>query len=735
MRTAPTPRLVSLLLLLGVLPIAAQTPRELTVDWIYGDEAAAIAKVPKFAWTSAGDVLILDESRPPAARTIERVDPKTGRRTPAVDASAALTSLKALSARGAPEALAWPDALDSAGATAIYLFGDDLYALNLAGSRFERLTRTDAAETLPRLSPNGRQVAFVRGNDLWVLDLATKTETRLTSDGGDTILNGTLSWLYWEEIFDRGDTGYWWAPDSSAIAFLRTDESAVDVSLFTDFAPAVPRVIKQRYPRTGGANPTVRLGIADVSGKAIEWMEPSEVPYEYVLGVDWLPDSRAVAVQTTNRAQTRLDVWRFDRAGAKATRVVSDTDPALVYQKELQFADGGKTWIVSFEIDGHTHLFRYGADGVRRNAITQGPWSVRGGRSYGAPQGSAFVDEANGVVYFTAIEKSSLESHLYRIRLDGTGMARITKEDGTHKVAFSPDRRFYVDAYSNRNAPPSAALYDASGRRLAMLAESRTDLLAPYALAKRELLTIPAADGFALPASLLKPPGFDASKKYPVLIHVYGGPGSPIVQDRWDRESLFDQLLASRGYVVAAFDPRSATGQSKKLEDLVMRKMMSDVELGDLQAAVKWLKAQSWADPARFGIWGWSGGGSYTLLAMTRTQEFKAGISGAPVTDWHFYDTKFGESYMKTAEENPEGYACTSFVKRAKDLSGRLLLVFGTYDDNVHPQNAWAFADALIAAGKPFDIMVYPMRKHGFVDKPAIRHRAEKMLEFWKLYL
>ena len=218
-------------------------------------------------------------------------------------------------------------------------------------------------------------------------------------------------------------------------------------------------------PRTGGANPTVRLGIADVSGKAIEWMEPSEVPYEYVLGVDWLPDSRAVAVQTTNRAQTRLDVWRFDRAGAKATRVVSDTDPALVYQKELQFADGGKTWIVSFEIDGHTHLFRYGADGVRRNAITQGPWSVRGGRSYGAPQGSAFVDEANGVVYFTAIEKSSLESHLYRIRLDGTGMARITKEDGTHKVAFSPDRRFYVDAYSNRNAPPSAALYDASGRR------------------------------------------------------------------------------------------------------------------------------------------------------------------------------------------------------------------------------------------------------------------------------
>ena len=327
MKPAPSLRFASLLLVFAALPLAAQAPRELTVDWIYGDEAAAVSKIPKFAWTSGDELLILDETRPPATRTIERVAAKTGARGPAVDAAAALASLKALSPRGTPDALPWPEALDPAGRTAIYLFGDDLYALDLASSRFERLTRTDAAESLPRVSPDGRKVAFVRSNDLWVLDLATKAETRLTSDGSDTILNGTLSWLYWEEIFDRGDTGYWWSPDSSAIAFLRTDESPVDVSLFTDFAPAVPRVIKQRYPRTGGANPTVRLGIADVSGKAIAWMEPSEVPYEYVLGVDWLPDSRAVAVQTTNRAQTRLDVWRFDRAGAKATRVAQRHGP------------------------------------------------------------------------------------------------------------------------------------------------------------------------------------------------------------------------------------------------------------------------------------------------------------------------------------------------------------------------------------------------------------------------
>lgn len=725
------------LLLLAVLPAAAQERREITVDWVYGEEAAATMKMPKHAWTSSGDVLLLDERKPPGARTIERVHAETGARAAAVDAAAALSSLKALSPGGdMPDALGWPEALDPSGRTAIYVFGDDLFALDLSSARFERLTRTDAKETLPRLSADGRKVAFVRDNDLCVLDLGSRKETRLTRDGSETILNGTLSWVYWEEIFDRGDTGYWWSGDSSAVAFLRSDESPVDVSVFTDFAPATPRVIRQRYPKTGGANPIVRLGIADLATGKTAWMDSSEVAYEYILGVAWSPDSRRVAVQTTNREQTRLDLWLVDRTTGKASRVLTDTDPAFVYQKEVQFLEGGKALVVSSERDGHTHLYRYGADGTLRNAVTRGPWSVRGpGTFYGAPLNSAFVDDAKGLVYFTSIEKSPLERHLYRIRLDGSGKERVTREDGVHRIDFSPDRRFYLDTYSNRSTLPSLALYEASGKRQAVLAESRMEAIAPFGFSKKELFTIPAADGFPLPASLVKPPNFDASKKYPVLLNVYGGPGAPIVQDRWDRDFFFDQLLAQRGYVVASLDPRSATGQSKMLENLVVRNMMSDVELGDLLAGVKWLKAQSWADPARFGIWGWSGGGSYTLLALTRSQEFAAGISGAPVTDWHFYDTKFGEAYMKTPEANAEGYERTSLVKRAKDLHGRLLLIFGTYDDNVHPQNEWAFTDALVQAGKPYEVMAYPMRKHSFVDRAAIRHRAEKMLEFWREYL
>jgi dipeptidyl-peptidase 4 len=730
-------RLAPVLLVFAAAPLAAQAPQDITVEWIFSDRADTAVRMPNFTWTASDDLLLLDESKPPGERTIERVRAESGLRRPAVDAATALASLKALSPSGTlPDSLGWPESLDDAGKTGLYLFGGDLFALDLAASRFTRLTRTDAKEQLPRLSPDGSKAAFVRNNDLYVVELASGKETRLTFDGSETILNATLSWLYWEEVFSRGDTGYWWSPDSGAIAYLRTDESPVDVAIFTDIEPAVPRTIRQRYPRTGGANPIVRLGIADLATAKTAWLDSSVVPYEYIVGATWLPDSRRIAIETTNRAQTQLDLWLVDRTGGRATKALTETDPNLVDQKEIVFLEGGKKVLLSSERDGHTHLYRYTTDGTLVNAVTHGPWSVRGpGSFYGAPKDSAFVDEAHGIVYFTAIEKSSLEHHLYKVRLDGSGMERITKEDGGHRVAFSPDRRFYVDTYSNRNTLPSLTLHDATGAQRAVIAASRMEAVAPFAFSPRELLTVKAPDGFALPMSLLKPRNFDASKKYPILIHVYGGPGAPIVQDRWDREAFFDQVLVTQGYVVASIDPRSATGQSKTLENLVAGKLMSDLELLDLLAGVAWLKSQPWADPGRLGIWGWSGGGSYTLLAMTRSQEFKAGISGAPVTDWHFYDTKFGEAYMKTAEENPEGYADTSFVQRAKDLHGRLLLIFGTYDDNVHPQNSLAFADALIAAGKPFDMMSYPMRKHGFVDKPAQIHRAKKMLEFWKMYL
>jgi dipeptidyl-peptidase-4 len=715
----------------------AQQKTEVTVDWVFSDEARALTALPTTVWTSANEVLLLDPRVPQGERTLERLDPATGKRSAAVDRGKALASLEALAGKEAvPEAVAWPESMDRAGRRAAYLFAGDVYVLDLAASRFERVTRTAAAESIARLAPDGARVAYVRDHDLWVTELASARETRLTADGSDTVLNGSLSWVYWEEIFDHDEDGFWWSEDSTAIAFLRTDESAVTTMTWVDFKQPVPALIHQRYPKAGGVNPDVRLGIADVRSGAVAWLDRGWAPYEYILRVTWKPDSRSVAVQTCNRAQTRLDLWLVARADGAAKRILSDPDDAWVTIHDLNFLSDGR-FVWSSERDGYTHLYLHAADGALVNRITSGEWSVRGtGSFYGAPLGAATVDEAGGRVYFTALEKASVERHLYRARLDGSGFERITREDGSHRVTLSPDRRRFLDVHSSHRALPSLTLRAAAGTAETVISPPRTELLAGLDVVYPELTTVPAADGFRLPARILRPAGFDPARRYPVIVNPYGGPSAPTVRDSFAGGSgLFDQVLARAGYVVFNVDPRSAAGIAKKLENTVVRNVWSDNELTDLLAGVRWLKAQSWVDPERVGIWGWSGGGTFTVLAMTRSTEFKAGIAVAALVDGRFYDTKFEEAYMKTPADNPEGYERIALHRGAKDLHGRLMLVHGTYDDNVHPQNLWMMVDELVKAGKQFNMLVYPMRQHGISDKPAQKHLYAAMLEFWKMYL
>jgi dipeptidyl-peptidase-4 len=724
--------------LFSSLPASGQDAEQITVEWIYSDEGENATKLPEFAWTSSGDLLLLDERQSEAKRTFERITADTGRRETVVDPVAALSSLKStLTEENVPAALEWPEDLDASGKRALYILADDLFILDLGSSRFERLTNTPAKEGAARLSPDGSKVAFVRENDLFVHDLQDRSELRLTADGSETVLNGKLSWVYWEEIFDQDEVGYWWSPDSSAIAYLRSDESPVSEVVFPDFKPAVPRIVRQRYPKAGGANPLVRVGIVDATGGVPVFVDPEAVPYEYVMGLKWLPDSRRVALQTTGRMQTRLDLYFVARATGEASRILTETDEGWVNHHELQFLDDGQRFVWSSERDGFTHLYLYDAEGKLLNRLTQGEWSVRGpGSFYGAPLGSTFVDEERDIVYFTALEKSPIERQLYRVRLDGSGLERVTKKDGVHVVEFSADRAAYVDTHSGHCTPPSLSIHAAEGEGKTVVATARSEVIEALDWRCPELITVPADDGFPLPVRLLKPQGFDPDRKYPVIFYVYGGPSAPVVKDAWEysfaSNAPYDQILAREGFVVMSVDPRSATGISKTLENLVARKIWSDVELADFLAGVLWVKSQSWCDPQRVGIWGWSGGGMSTLLTMTRSTEFKAGIAVAPATDWHYYDTKFTETFMKTPAENPEGYEQTSLVKRAKNLHGRLLLVHGTYDDNVHPQHSWAVVDELISAGKQFELMIYPMRKHVIEDRPARIHLFNMMIDFWK---
>jgi dipeptidyl-peptidase-4 len=725
--------------LFGAAPARSQTTAAggLTLEWIYGDEGRRVASVPAHAWLSDGRLLLFDVRRPPEERTFEVLEPSTGARRPALDMAAAVASLKTLLPDSdVGPALDWPEAFDPSGRHALYVFKGDLFLLDLAAARFTRLTKTEGEEQSPGFSPDGRRLAFVRAHDLYVIDLDTGAETRVTRDGSETTLNGSLSWLYWEEIFGRRDIGYWWSPDSRALAYLQTDESAVGVSAFVDFRPdSAARLITQRYPQAGMPNPRVRVGVAEVGSDKTTWVEIKDRPFDYVLRVKWLPEGRRLSVQTLTRDQRESGLYFASRETGAAERILTETDPAWVnIHDDLHFLADGRHFLWASERDGYYHLYRYTTDGRLLNQVTQGPWSMAssGAGVFWVRQAVVGIDEAGGWVYFTALERSSVERHLYRVHLDGSGMERLSQEPGVHRISMSPDARFYLDNFSDVRTLPSLTLHRPDGARRQVLAPPRPELIARFDVQYPELLTIPAADGFQMPARLLKPKGFRNDRRYPVIMSIYGGPSAPSVSDAWPAGLLAEQLYLAEGFVLLTVDNRAATGISKKLEDTVAGAAM-EPETADLLDAVRWLKRQPWVDPERVGVYGWSNGGTVTLSLLTRSKEFKAGIAGAPVTDWRYYDTKWAEALVGgTPAENPGGYDRASMVKRAGELHGRLLLVHGSYDDNVHPQNTQAFADALIRSGKLFEQMVYPMRKHGFADRAAQIHLQRTMLDFWK---
>ncbi len=604
----------------------------------------------------------------------------------------------------------------------ILLSGDnDLWLYHAAEKRLERLTRDKDAEEFPTFSPDGRSVAFVRKNNLYTMNVASRQEKRLTSNGAEHILNGRLDWVYEEELASRTGRAYEWAPDSSSIAYLRLDETRVDSYPLVNFLKVRPAVTFQRYPKAGAANSLASFHVVGTDGSPRGQVLPEGDAY-IEPAFSWTRDSRSVCYRVLNRAQDRHEIRLFSLAEGSSRTLFAEQDPYWLNVTEPPkfLKDGRYLW--KSERDGFMHLYVGNVSGGEPKAITGGRWMV---------DRVAGVDEARGLVYFTATEENARRRAVYRVSLDGSGFVKLPLPPGTHSAELSPDGRYLLDTFSTVSKPPVVTLLDPSGRTL-RVAYQPQNRLEGYELASTEEIEVSADDGATLLASLVKPADFDPSRKYPVIVYVYGGPHAQVVRDSWGATTLFEHYLASKGFLIWSLDNRGSWGRGHAWETAIFMET-GKKELADQLAGVKYLKSLPYVDPARIGIWGWSYGGYMTLYALTNAPDvWKCGVAGAPVTHWKFYDTIYTERYMRTPKDNPAGYEASAPLSKAKDLKAKLLLIHGTADDNVHMQNTLAFVDALTKAGRPYQLEIQPGQKHGFRGKESLNFRNATMAKFFE---
>jgi dipeptidyl-peptidase 4 len=599
---------------------------------------------------------------------------------------------------------------------------EDLWLVDVASKRLERLTRAAGKEEFFSFSPDGRRAAFVRNNDLYAVDVPGGRETRLTTDGSELVYNGRLDWVYEEELASRDGRGYQWSPDGRSIAYLRLDDTPVVAYPLMDYLPVPATVRWQRYPKAGAANPLASLHVVGVDGKERAAFRPSGDVY-VVPGFSWTPDSGSLCFRTLNRAQNREEVFLLSATAGTPRTLFVDEDPSWVNVGEApRFLPDGR-YVFQSERTGYSHLYVGRISGGAAQPVTQGNWLV---------DKVAGVDASGSVAYFTGTRENVRRRFLYRVGLDGTGLASIAAASpGTHTAELSPDGRFLLDTFSTVSQPPRLSLLDSIGREVRVV-DRPANRLDEYALGTTEEIQIQAADGTRLEARLVKPPDFDPARKYPVVVFVYGGPHSQVVRDAWGATSLFDHLLASHGFLVWSVDNRGSFGRGHAWESVLLREM-GRRELADQLDGVRYLNGLPFVDGSRIGIWGWSYGGYLTLYALTNAPDvWKCGVAGAPVTDWRFYDTIYTERYVKTPAENPDGYARAAPLSKAAQLRAPLLLLHGGSDDNVHLQNTFAFVDALTKAGKPYGLQIQPREKHGFRGAESLDFRNRAILDFFE---
>ncbi|WP_045761098.1 S9 family peptidase [Xanthomonas albilineans] len=605
----------------------------------------------------------------------------------------------------------------------LFPLGGELYLYDLSktgSAAVRKLTHGEGFATDPRISPKGGYVSFVRGRNLWVIDLASGQQYPLTHDGSQTIGNGVAEFVADEEM-DR-HTGYWWAPDDSAVAFARIDETDVPVQKRQEVYADHSDVVEQRYPQAGQPNVKIKLGvIAPHAGAQPQWIDLGKNPDIYLARVDWR-DPQRLTFQRQSRDQKRLELIETTLANGKQRVLVTETSKTWVpLTNDLHFLKDGR-FVWGSERSGYEHLYLASEDGRTLHPLTQGEWVV---------DALLAVDENAGKVYFSGTKESPTQANVYAVPLAGGAIERLSQPDGMHAASFATNASVYVDSWSNTTTPPQIGLFRANGEKIAtLLVNDLADPQHPFAKyrdAQRpvEFGSMTAADGKTpLHYLLIKPAGFDPSKRYPVVVHVYGGPATQTVLDSWPGrgDDMFDQYLAQHGYVVFSLDNRGTPRRGRDFGGALYARQ-GTVEVDDQLRGIAWLKAQPWVDAAHIGVYGWSNGGYMTLMLLAKHSDaYACGVAGAPVTDWALYDSHYTERYMNLPAANPDGYRDGRVAAHLDGLTSPLLLIHGMADDNVLFANSTSLMSELQKRGKLFELMTYPGAKHGLSGTNAL-HR------------
>ena len=707
-------------------PQPAPDPSVLTLDRIFNSDDFAAKGIGPLRWLKSGDAYSKVEPSATVKGGTDLVsyDAATNKRT-------VLISAEKLVPQGASEPLRLNGYEWSADNTKMLVYTNskkvwrlntrgDYWVLDLASGKLSKLGGDAKPSTLmfAKFSPDGTRVGYVRENNIYVENVADGKITQLTNDGSRTMINGTADWVNEEEFFLRD---CWrWSPDGKSIAYWQFNAEGIkDFVLIDNTKGLYPELTYIPYPKAGTTNSAVRVGVVSASGGPTKWMNtPGDLRQNYIAMMDWTDNSNEIILQHFNRLQNTLQLMIADAGTGAVKTILTEKDDAWVdlLMPKMRWLDSGKRFLWFSERDGWQHIYSVSRDGSDVKLLTPGNFDA-----LSAPG----VDEAGGWLYYIASPENATQRYLYRTRLDGSGRAeRVTPENqtGWHNYNISPTGTWAIHNYSAFTKAPKFEVVNLSTKTVARTMEDNSELQAvidKIAKGPQEFLKVDIGGGVTLDGYMLRPPGFDPNKKYPILFYAYGEPAAQTVTDAWgDTEYLWHAMLAQQGYIVASVDNRGTPAPKGRAWRKAIYRKNGVVNSADQAGAVKAILAKMpYVDASRVGIWGWSGGGVSTLNAMFRYPDiYKTGMAVAPVPDQRYYDTIYTERYMGLPQENAADYKQSSPITFANGLKGNLLIVHGTGDDNVHYQGTEMLIDELIKLNKQFSMMAYPNRTHSISE-------------------